>query len=84
MDKKKVVYTGRIPQCPNCDKPIMRTGGVTTTTCIYFPPRYDENGVNTNPDRNKSTSSWYCEECKEPYTVTGNYVEGFFYEPKTN
>jgi hypothetical protein len=74
-----VIDTNGIPQCPHCNKPTKRTAGMSMTTAAYFPPVYDENGVNTNPDRNTITSFWHCLECDKDYAVKGNYVDGFEY-----
>lgn len=79
MEEKKVKYTNGIPICPNCNKPTIRTKGARTSTLIYFPPRYDENGVNLNPDRNTVTSEWRCEGCNKDYLIRGNDVDGFSY-----
>ncbi len=76
---KQIIYTGHIPQCPYCEKPTIRQGGMTTVTCAYYPPIYDENGNNTNPDRNTRTSDWYCNDCKQNYSISGNDVDGYFY-----
>lgn len=59
-----------ITQCPYCKKPTIRTSGEVISTCVYYPPIYDENGVNTNPDRNTSRTVWHCYECKQDYYVT--------------
>ena len=75
-----VIYTGHVPQCPHCRKPTNRTGGTRSTTCMYYPPHYNEKGENTNPDRNTTTSSWNCEECNKPFTISGNNVDGFNYK----
>lgn len=76
----EVIYTNNIPQCPHCNKPTKRSGSsMGSTTTMYFPPFYDENGNNTNPDRNISTSYWHCHECGKEYTVSGNDVDGFHY-----
>lgn len=79
MKNKKVIYTGNIPQCPYCEKPTLRSSGYSTVTCMYYPPCYDENGVNTNPDRNTVTSHWHCNECQKDYTTSGNNTDGYFY-----
>jgi hypothetical protein len=71
--------TNGIPICPNCKKPTKRTVGTSTSTCMYFPPIYDENGNNTNPDRNKTTASYTCLECQKDYSVSGNYIDGYTY-----
>lgn len=77
--EKEVIYTGDIPQCPHCEKPTKRTGGTTSSTCMYFPPTYDENGVNINPDRNMSTIQMYCLECTNSFSISGNNSDGFKY-----
>lgn len=80
MEKEKVIYTNDIPQCPYCKKPTKRSGGDGwTTTCVYYPPMYDENGVNTNPDRNTSSTSYSCEECGKSYVISGNDYDGYKY-----
>lgn len=79
MEKNKVIDTNGIPQCPYCKKPTKRTGGASSITCAYYQPIYDENGNNTNPDRNTTTSSWECLECKKAYSTAGNYTDGFYY-----
>ncbi len=79
MEDKKVIDTNGVPQCPYCEKPTRRTGGVSTITCAYYPPIYDENGINTNPDRNTATSDWKCLECEQIYSTSGNYTDGFYY-----
>ncbi len=71
--------TNGVPICPNCKKPTKRTGGMGSRTLMYFEPVYNENGINTNPDRNISTTSWNCLECGESYTVSGNSVNGYSY-----
>lgn len=78
-EKEKVIYTGNIPQCPNCKRPTKRTGGGGTVTAMYYQPVYDENGVNTNPDRNTRTSMWECLDCNKRYVTKGNNVDGYFY-----
>jgi ribosomal protein L37AE/L43A len=78
-ERQKVIDTGGIPQCPYCKKPTKRTGGGGSVTCMYYPPVYDEQGNNTNPDRNTRTSVWECLECKNHYTTDGNYTDGFYY-----
>ena len=81
-DKKEeqVEYTGTIPMCPYCKKPTKRSGSsYSTCTALCYPPAYDENGVNMNPDRNTTTTEYYCEECGRKYSVSGNYTDGFVY-----
>lgn len=76
---KEVIYTGVIPQCLYCEKPTKRTQGMSMSTAMYFPPTYDENGVNINPDRNTITTEYVCQECNKGYSVKGNHTDGFTY-----
>ena len=45
-------------KCPHCGKSYYREN-YTTTTAMYFPPVYKD-GININPDRNKSTTHCTC------------------------
>ncbi len=71
--------TNGIPLCPYCKTPTIRTGGAGSVTAAYYEPVYDENGVNTNPDRNTVSSYWHCQECEKSYSTVGNSVDGFNY-----
>ena len=75
----KYQETNGIPMCPYCKKPTKRTGGMGTTTLAYYPPVYDVDGKNTNPDRNINTSSWKCYSCGKSYSISGNYIDGYGY-----
>ena len=77
---KEVVLTGTIPQCPFCDKPTNRTAGFSSKTSVYFPPIYDENGNNINPDRNQTSTRYQCLECENFYNVIGNSIDGYHYQ----
>ena len=79
MTENPVKFTGAIPICPHCNQPTKRTSGTIMMTALYFPPVYDENGVNINPDRNTQTSSWHCEACDNAYWIKGNHADGFNY-----
>jgi hypothetical protein len=79
MEYIKLIERSGIPLCPYCKKPTKRTGGCESITAMYFPPVYDENGNNTNPDRNIRTSNWKCFECENEYTTVGNHVDGYKY-----
>lgn len=75
-----VIFTGDIPQCPYCKKPTKRTEyGWSFRTLMYFPPTYDEHGVNVNPDRNIRTSGYQCLECGHVYYIKGNDPDGYRY-----
>ena len=56
-----------LPLCPYCKKPTKRTSSGGSVTMLYFQPIYDENGVNTNPDRNWRSETWHCLECERDY-----------------
>jgi hypothetical protein len=49
------------PECPREDCRFSYGGG--TTTCAYYAPVYDKNGVNINPDRNTKTFNVECLTC---------------------
>jgi hypothetical protein len=44
-------------------------------TAMYYPPIYDENGVNTNPDGNITTTYYTCLNCNKMYTAQYRYGE---------
>ena len=71
--------TNGIPICPNCKIPTIRTQGMSMVTSMYFPPTFNEKGENINPDRNVTTSEWYCNNCKKRYSTSGNIFDGFSY-----
>lgn len=64
--------------CFYCKKGTQRGPvGWCTKTLSYFPPRYDENGKNLNPDRNICSQEFYCNNCDDCYVVQGNRVDGY-------
>lgn len=75
----EVILTNGVPQCPSCNKLTRRKEGISMVTALYYPPIYDENGNNTNPDRNNSTTNYKCLECKQDYCISGNFVDGYKY-----
>lgn len=79
QEAKEVVYTGEIPQCPVCEKPTIRIPMGQSKTLLYYQPSYDENGVNTNPDRNRVTKSFLCKNCDRDYCIQGNDHDGYKY-----
>ncbi len=78
--ENKVIKTNGVPQCPYCNKPTKRTGGGGSVTTMWYEPLYDENGINTNPDRNTITSTWKCLGCNKYYTIFGNEHDGYQYK----
>jgi hypothetical protein len=77
--KEKVVYIKDIPKCPCCKKPSKREMTIVTTTAVYYQPKYDKDGNNTNPDRNQITEHWHCVDCGCNYDIMGNKIDGFYY-----
>lgn len=64
-------------KCPKCGSQA-RIQGISMRTAAYYVPVYDENGVNVNPDRNITTTSWTCAKCGENYTtktILGELIE---------
>jgi len=49
------------------------------TTLMSYTPIYNEQGINTNPDRNNTTEAWYCYKCENHFTTKGNGVDGYRY-----
>jgi hypothetical protein len=45
------------------DDCMITSNGPSTTTMAYYPPVYDKNGVNTNPDMNVTTHHQRCISC---------------------
>ena len=77
----KVIYTNGIPICPYCKKPTERSGsGMETSTCMYFPPEYNKDGINVNPDRNIHSSQYQCWECGGSFGISGNGVGEYKYD----
>ena len=54
------------PECPREDCKF--TIYDVTRTCMYFPPIYDENGVNINPDGNTTAFGISCVSCHKEWT----------------
>lgn len=48
-------------KCPHCGARYF-TISETYTTAVYYPPIYKD-GVNINPDQNKSTTKYHCLHC---------------------
>lgn len=49
------------PECPRKECKFFIHPG--SSFLAYYPPIYDKNGVNTNPDRNTTTSMLECLTC---------------------
>ncbi len=54
--------------CPHCgDSYYMENYGITTA--VYYPPIYKD-GVNINPDRNKTSVNCTCMNCHKDFSFT--------------
>lgn len=51
----------------NCNQQCRFTETPVMTTCMYYPPVYDKNGVNVNPDMNTTTFFVKCSVCKKEW-----------------
>ena len=57
--KSDSIYSGI--RCPKCGASYFQVGP-SVSTCVYYPPIIKD-GVNINPDRNKSVTTYTCCEC---------------------
>ncbi len=57
--KGKSIYDGI--KCPKCGAKYFEVGP-SVSTCVYYPTIIKD-GVNINPDRNKSVTTYTCCEC---------------------
>lgn len=55
-------------KCPRCGASHYRVGP-SSMTCVYYAPVYKD-GVNINPDRNKSTTQYECCNCGHVWEET--------------
>lgn len=56
-----VTITHNSIKCPNCGDSYYKVGE-SISTCVYYQPVY-KNGVNINPDHNRSTTQYECCSC---------------------
>ena len=78
----QVIFTNGIPICPVCQAPTIREYIGSSRTLMGFMPKYDQNGININPDRNIQTDSYVCHNCELQYNVKGNQHDGWEYQYK--
>ena len=62
-----VSYSTDSIKCPHCGASHYMEGS-SMSTYVYYPPIW-EDGVNINPDRNKSTTYCKCLNCGEEFTI---------------
>jgi len=68
------------PQCPRDDCKFINRSSYTTSA--YYPPIYDKNGVNTNPDMNITTSALECLTCGKRWSGISQLGETVYIEVK--
>lgn len=56
-----------------CDNNCKFKQGRSSVTLAYYVPIYDKTGVNTNPDRNTTTTDFSCVECDKKFIVRTRY-----------
>ena len=52
-----------LPACKDGDCRFTSSGGMTT--CMYYPPVYNKEGINLNPDMNSTVATVSCTTCKK-------------------
>jgi len=58
------------PETKTCPKECRIAFGPGVTTCAYYPPVYDKNGNNINPDRNTTSGNCSCMACGKAWTYS--------------
>lgn len=59
---------------PNCQNDCRFVEvGPSMTTSMYFPPVYDKNGNNTNPDGNITSGTLSCRICNKTWSYSTQY-----------
>lgn len=53
-----------------CDGDCRFQTGLSSSTLVYYPPIYDKDGINTNPDRNIVTTKIDCTVCSKKFSVS--------------
>ena len=54
-------------KCPHCGESYYTEMG-SMSTCVYYPPVWKD-GVNVNPDRNKTTTHCKCLNCGKEFDI---------------
>lgn len=54
--------------------------GMSMTTDMYYPPVYDKNGNNINPDGNITSGSVKCSTCNKEWRYSTRYGETAYTE----
>ena len=67
----------------NCSEPVYIVLH-SSQTCAYYAPQYNEDGVNTNPDRNTTTTVYKCSKCGTQWDVATKYGKEDVIMERTN
>ena len=68
---------------PNCPSDSCRFHvGLEMTTSMYYPPVYDKQGNNLNPDGNITSGEMTCTTCNKKWKYSKQYGETNFEEVK--
>lgn len=70
----------QMPECPRAD--CQFTESMSRSTLAYYPPVYDKNGVNINPDGNTTTSTLNCLTCGKWWSCISQLGETLYAEVK--
>lgn len=54
--------------------------GMSMTTSMYFPPVFDKNGNNINPDGNITSGSVSCSVCAKAWTYSTQFDKTTYQE----
>ena len=66
---------------PNCPREDCRfCVGIEMTTSMYYPPVYDKQGNNINPDGNVTSGEMTCSTCNKKWKYSTQYGETIFQE----
>lgn len=68
MDLESTVSINIEHRCPHCGE-CYYMERYSVRTAVYYPPIY-KNGVNINPDRNKTTTICTCMNCGKEFSFT--------------
>ena len=77
MDRENV-------RCPHCGESYYKEL-YSTRTSVYYHPIYKD-GININPDRNTTTTNYYCLNCGKDFSYS-NWITvsfGEYYEDRNN
>jgi hypothetical protein len=66
------------PDCPRND--CRYVVGIEMSTSMYYPPVYDKQGNNLNPDGNITSGDMTCHSCNKKWTYSTQFGKTTFNE----